>query len=121
MATKNPTKPPANKPHLAPKPKQDDGGTTVLERVPQKTKPPQMFQVVMLNDDYTPMEFVVEVLQRFFRMDLDKATQIMLSVHYSGKGVCGTFTAEIAETKVVQVNTYSRNNEHPLLCTMEKA
>ena len=80
-----------------------------------------MYKVVLKNDDYTPMEFVVEVLQRFFGMDLEKATQVMLSVHYSGKGVCGTFTAEIAETKVVQVNTYSRNNEHPLLCTMEKA
>ena len=93
----------------------------VVEKKAARTAPPPMYQVILLNDDYTPMEFVVEVLQRFFRMDLDKATQIMLSVHYSGKGVCGTFTAEIAETKVVQVNTYSRNNEHPLLCTMEKA
>ena len=84
-------------------------------------QPPPMYKVVLNNDDYTPMEFVVEVLQKFFGMDLDKATQVMLSVHYSGKGVCGMFTAEIAETKVVQVNTYARNNEHPLLCTMEKA
>ena len=84
-------------------------------------QPPPMYKVVLNNDDYTPMDFVVEVLQRFFAMDLDKATQVMLSVHYSGKGICGVFTAEIAETKVVQVNTYARKNEHPLLCTMEKA
>ncbi|MGL6517608.1 ATP-dependent Clp protease adapter ClpS [Aeromonas caviae] len=93
----------------------------IAEAEKTKLQPPPMYKVVLNNDDYTPMEFVVEVLQRFFGMDLEKATQVMLSVHYSGKGVCGTFTAEIAETKVVQVNTYSRNNEHPLLCTMEKA
>ena len=93
----------------------------IAEAEKTKLHPPPMYKVVLNNDDYTPMEFVVEVLQRFFGMDLEKATQVMLSVHYSGKGVCGTFTAEIAETKVVQVNTYSRNNEHPLLCTMEKA
>lgn len=93
----------------------------IAEAEKTKLQPPSMYKVVLNNDDYTPMEFVVEVLQRFFGMDLEKATQVMLSVHYSGKGVCGTFTAEIAETKVVQVNTYSRNNEHPLLCTMEKA
>lgn len=93
----------------------------IAEAEKTKLQPPPMYKVVLNNDDYTPMEFVVEVLQRFFGMDLDRATQIMLSVHYSGKGVCGTFTAEIAETKVVQVNTYARDNEHPLLCTMEKA
>ncbi|ALP42053.1 ATP-dependent Clp protease adapter ClpS [Aeromonas schubertii] len=97
----------------------------VNEEVAQDSKvdvqPPPMYKVVLNNDDYTPMDFVVEVLQRFFGMDLDKATQVMLSVHYSGKGICGVFTAEIAETKVVQVNTYARKNEHPLLCTMEKA
>ncbi|ENY70596.1 ATP-dependent Clp protease adaptor protein ClpS [Aeromonas diversa CDC 2478-85] len=97
----------------------------VNEEVAQDSRvdvqPPPMYKVVLNNDDYTPMDFVVEVLQRFFSMDLDKATQVMLSVHYSGKGICGVFTAEIAETKVVQVNTYARKNEHPLLCTMEKA
>ena len=67
------------------------------------------------------MDFVVEVLQRFFRMDADKATQVMVAVHYQGKGICGTFTAEIAETKVALVNHYARENEHPLLCTMEQA
>lgn len=80
-----------------------------------------MYKVVLNNDDYTPMEFVVEVLDKFFSMDLEKATQLMLTVHYEGKAVCGTFTAEVAETKVAQVNTYSRDNEHPLLCTMEQA
>ncbi|MCD8548283.1 MAG: ATP-dependent Clp protease adapter ClpS [Aeromonadaceae bacterium] len=84
-------------------------------------QPPAMYQVVLNNDDYTPMDFVIEVLQKFFRMELDKATQIMLTVHYHGKGICGVFTAEIAETKVAQVNQYARDNEHPLLCTMEKA
>ena len=78
------------------------------------------FQVILNNDDYTPMDFVIEVLQRFFNADMDKATQIMLSVHHHGKGICGIFTAEIAETKVVQVNSYARDNEHPLLCSMEK-
>ncbi|MCL4127570.1 UNVERIFIED_CONTAM: hypothetical protein GTU68_067434 [Idotea baltica] len=80
-----------------------------------------MYKVVLNNDDYTPMEFVVEVLDKFFSMDLEKATQLMLTVHYEGKAVCGVFTAEVAETKVAQVNAYSRDNEHPLLCTMEQA
>ncbi|WP_341501097.1 ATP-dependent Clp protease adapter ClpS [Gallaecimonas sp. GXIMD4217] len=84
-------------------------------------KRPPMYKVVLNNDDYTPMDFVVEVLQRFFNMDTEKATQIMLAVHYQGKGVCGIFTAEIAETKVAQVNRYAREHEHPLLCTMEEA
>ncbi|MFM2482667.1 ATP-dependent Clp protease adapter ClpS [Celerinatantimonas sp. YJH-8] len=83
--------------------------------------PPSMYRVILNNDDYTPMEFVVEVLQLFFNMDLEKATQVMLTVHYNGKGVCGVFTAEVAETKMVQVNQYAKENEQPLLCTMEKA
>ena len=119
MATRKKNPSPPIHPQIPSEP--DQGEQLVLERQTQKIEPPKRYQVVMLNDDYTPMEFVVEVLQKFFGMDLDKATQVMLSVHYSGKGVCGTFTAEIAETKVVQVNTYARNNEHPLLCTMEKA
>ncbi len=84
-------------------------------------QPPPMYKVILNNDDYTPMDFVVEVLQKFFRMDADKATQVMLAVHYQGKGICGTFTAEIAETKVALVNHYAREHEHPLLCTMEQA
>lgn len=84
-------------------------------------QPPPMYKVILNNDDYTPMDFVVEVLQKFFAMDLEQATQVMLSVHYQGKGICGIFTAEIAETKVAQVNQYARQYEHPLLCSMEKA
>ena len=80
-----------------------------------------MYKVLLLNDDYTPMEFVVQVLETFFRMDREKATQIMLHVHTRGVGVCGVYTRDIAETKVQQVNDYSRSNQHPLLCTMEEA
>ena len=76
---------------------------------------------MLLNDDYTPMEFVIQVLETFFQMDQEKATQIMLHVHTRGVGVCGVYTKDIAETKVQQVNDYSRNNQHPLLCTMEQA
>ncbi|MFD1007765.1 MULTISPECIES: ATP-dependent Clp protease adapter ClpS [Oceanisphaera] len=83
-------------------------------------QPPPMYKVIINNDDYTPMDFVVEVLQKFFSMDEDKATQVMMSVHYQGKGVCGLFTAEIAETKVAQVNNHARLHEHPLLCSMEQ-
>ncbi|MBA6251709.1 ATP-dependent Clp protease adapter ClpS [Colwellia sp. MB3u-55] len=90
------------------------------ELVEQFEKPP-MYTVVLLNDDYTPMDFVVDVLCRFFNMNSDKATDVMLEIHYKGKGRCGTFTAEIAETKVEQVNQYALENEHPLQCTMEKA
>lgn len=85
------------------------------------TKRPPLYKVVLLNDDYTPMEFVVEVLEKFFRMDRGKATQVMLHVHTRGKGVCGLFTYDIAETKVALVNQYSRDHQHPLLCTMEEA
>ncbi len=92
----------------------------LLDDVKTKIQPPSLYKVILNNDDYTPMDFVIEVLQRFFNADIDKATQIMLSVHHQGKGICGIYTAEIAETKVVQVNTYARDNEHPLLCTMEK-
>ena len=82
---------------------------------------PPLYSVMMLNDDYTPMDFVVEVLMRFFPLDLEKATQIMLHVHTRGRGVCGVFTRDVAESKVAQVNEYARLNQHPLLCTMEKA
>jgi len=93
----------------------------LLEREKTKVKPPSMYNVVLNNDDYTPMDFVIEVLERFFSMDIDKATQVMLQVHYEGKAICGTFTAEVAETTVAQVTMYSKENEHPLLCTMEQA
>ncbi|MER2492570.1 ATP-dependent Clp protease adapter ClpS [Catenovulum sediminis] len=91
------------------------------EAVRQALKPPPLYKVILNNDDYTPMDFVVEVLTKFFKMDTEKATQIMLTIHYEGKGVCGTFTFEIAETKVAQVNQYARENQHPLMCTMEQA
>lgn len=93
----------------------------VLDEEETQAKPPSMYKVILNNDDYTPMDFVIEVLQKFFSMDLEKATQLMLTVHYEGKAVCGTFTAEVAETKVAQVMMYAREHEHPLLCTMEKA
>jgi ATP-dependent Clp protease adaptor protein ClpS len=95
-----------------------DGGLAIEEAKPKIKKPP-MYKVILLNDDYTPMEFVVHILESFFGMNREKATHIMLNVHTKGKGVCGVYTREIAETKVTQVNDYSRQNEHPLLCTME--
>ncbi len=84
-----------------------------------KLKPPPLYRVVLLNDDYTPMEFVVGVLRKFFGMDVETATRVMLKVHTEGKGVCGVFPREIAETKAVQVNDYAREAEHPLLCDIE--
>jgi ATP-dependent Clp protease adaptor protein ClpS len=95
-------------------------GLSVQEIKPELKKPP-MFKVLLLNDDYTPMEFVVLVLETFFRMGREKATQIMLHVHTRGVGVCGVYTRDIAETKVSQVNDFSRSNQHPLMCTMEEA
>ncbi|HBH36476.1 MAG TPA: ATP-dependent Clp protease adapter ClpS [Gammaproteobacteria bacterium] len=97
-----------------------DQGLATLAKKPKLQKPP-MFKVVLINDDYTPMDFVVEILQRFFRLDSDRATQIMLHVHTRGKGICGVFTRDVAETKVMQVNSYSRESHHPLMCTMEEA
>ena len=97
-----------------------DDGLAVQESRPKLKKPP-MYQVVLLNDDFTPMEFVVHVLENFFSKDRSQATRIMLHVHTKGKGMCGTFVREIAETKVAQVNEYARNNNHPLLCAMETA
>jgi ATP-dependent Clp protease adaptor protein ClpS len=94
-------------------------GLAVEASKPEVARPP-LFQVVLLNDDFTPMEFVVEVLRGFFNMDQEQAVQVMLHVHTRGKGVCGVFTREVAETKVTQVNEYSRTHQHPLLCTMEK-
>ena len=96
-----------------------DESVAVQEAKPRLKRPP-LYKVVLNNDDYTPMEFVVQILESIFRMNAEAATRIMLDVHKSGKGVCGTFSREIAETKVAQVNNYSRENQHPLLCTMEK-
>jgi len=98
----------------------DDRGLAVEEAKPKLKKPP-LYRVVLLNDDYTPMEFVVEVLELFFGMDRTKATRIMLEVHTQGKGVCGIFAYEIAETKVAQVSSYAEQHQHPLLCTLEEA
>jgi len=92
-----------------------------LEEARPEIKLPPMYRVILLNDDYTPMDFVIEILKTIFGMSHDRATQVMLHVHTRGKGVCGVFTFEIAETKVAQVNDYSLQNEHPLKCTMEKA
>jgi ATP-dependent Clp protease adaptor protein ClpS len=92
-----------------------------VEAVRPELQRPPLYQVVLLNDDYTPMDFVVVVLETFFNMPRDMATQVMLHVHTRGKGVCGVFTREVAETKVTQVNEFARAHQHPLLCTLEKA
>lgn len=94
---------------------------TVLEKQDEKLKPPPMYEVALLNDDYTPMEFVVGVLQRFFGMDLEKATQVMLKVHHEGRGVCGVYPRDVAASKVEQVSAFSRQHQHPLQCVMEEA
>ncbi|MES9826638.1 MAG: ATP-dependent Clp protease adapter ClpS [Candidatus Thiodiazotropha sp.] len=96
-----------------------EDGLALKEAVPKLKKPP-LYKVIILNDDYTPMEFVVLVLETFFNMDREKATRVMLHVHTRGVGVCGVFTKDVAETKVSQVNDYSRSNQHPLMCTMEE-
>ncbi len=95
-----------------------DDGVALKEGRPALKQPPR-YRVLLLNDDYTPMEFVVLVLERFFAMDREKATQVMLNVHYHGKGECGVYSRDIAETKVVQVNEHARDNGHPLMCVME--
>ena len=97
-----------------------DDDLAVEEAKPRVKRPP-LYKVILLNDDYTPMDFVVHILEVFFSVDRESATRIMLEIHTHGKGVCGVFTHEIAETKVSLVNDYSRENQHPLLCTMEKA
>ena len=102
----------------------DGGGKSVVgvaTRTRARPKKPSQFKVLMLNDDYTPMEFVVMVLKRFFGMDMEQATRVMLHVHQKGVGVCGIYTYEIAETKVNQVMDFARQNQHPLQCTLEKA
>ena len=94
--------------------------TSVIAKVKPKTKRPNLYRVLILNDDYTPMEFVVHVLEKFFQKDVEAATKIMLHVHHHGIGECGVFTYEIAETKVTQVMDYARKSQHPLQCVMEK-
>lgn len=95
-------------------------GTTVLTRTKTRTQRPSLYRVLLLNDDYTPMEFVIIVLERFFNKNREDATRIMLHVHQNGVGECGTFTYEIAETKVTQVMDFARKHQHPLQCVMEK-
>jgi len=115
--------------HTAPRAAEDDEGKDaggqnqvgVATKTRAKPKKPSQYKVLMLNDDYTPMEFVVLVLKRFFSMDLEQATRVMLHVHQRGVGVCGIFTYEVAETKVNQVMDFARQNQHPLQCTLEKA
>lgn len=96
-----------------------NGGATAVETAKPKLKKPRMYRVIINNDDFTPMEFVVHVLENFFTMDRAKATRIMMDVHNSGKGVCGVFTKDTAETKTLQVNDYSKKHNHPLMCSME--
>ena len=99
----------------------DEAERGVVTRTRPRTKKPSNYKVLMLNDDYTPMEFVVLVLQRFFSMSIEDATRVMLQVHQQGLAVCGVFTYEVAETKVTQVVDFARENQHPLQCTLEKA
>ena len=116
MATNSPPKPP-DLPVI--RPEKEGGGTVLLERRTQKLGPPNMFQVVLLNDDYTPMEFVVMVIQEFFGKDVATATQIMLKIHLDGRGVCGVYSKDIAATKVDQVLEAAYRAGHPLKCISE--
>lgn len=114
MATSPPSQPPA--PQIQ---RPADGDSVVLERRTQRTQPPQMYQVVLLNDDYTPMEFVVIVIQEFFSKDRETATQIMLKIHLDGKGICGVYSRDVAATKVDQVLEAAHKAGHPLQCVSE--
>ncbi|NBV75538.1 MAG: ATP-dependent Clp protease adapter ClpS [Methylococcaceae bacterium] len=102
-------------------PFKDSDGNVALQDAKPELKRPSMYRVLLLNDDFTPMDFVVEILTSFFNMNLERATQVMLQVHTQGIGVCGTYTKDVAETKVHIVNDYSREHHHPLMCTMEEA
>jgi ATP-dependent Clp protease adaptor protein ClpS len=120
-----PNEPPGGPPQQPPSRRDDGNGdngsrTGALTLTRTRTKKPSMYKVLMLNDDYTPMEFVVDVLQHIFQKNREEATQIMLHVHQKGVGVCGVYTYEIAETKVTQTVDYARKNQHPLQCTLEK-
>jgi len=99
----------------------DHDSSLVVQESRPEVEEPKRYMVILVNDDFTPMEFVVEILRLFFNLDEESATRVMLNVHTKGKGVCGTFSKDIAETKVVMVNEFARENEHPLLCTMEQA
>ena len=121
-----PNEPPGGPPQQPPSRRDDgngdgEGRTGALTLTRTRTKKPSMYKVLMLNDDYTPMEFVVLILQRYFSMDIEDATRVMLQVHQQGVAVCGVFTYEVAETKVAQVIDFARENQHPLQCTLEKA
>ena len=117
-----PDEEPPSPPKIPAQPRRDGGqGAVVAERKAAKTKPPQLYQVVMLNDDYTPMEFVVMVLQQYFQRDPDTATLIMLKIHHEGRGVCGVYTKDVAATKVELVLGAARRDGHPLQCIMEAA
>jgi len=100
---------------------QYDGIDLAVEEAQPKVKPPPLYRVVLLNDDFTPMEFVVDILESIFAMERTRATQVMLEVHTKGKGICGVFSHEIAETKVAQVMSIANQHQHPLLCTMEQS
>ncbi len=102
-------------------PHKDADGEIALQEAKPELKRPSMYRVLLLNDDFTPMDFVVEILTSFFNMNEERATQVMLQVHTQGIGVCGTYTKDVAETKVHIVNDYSREHHHPLMCTMEEA
>ncbi|MGY0504237.1 ATP-dependent Clp protease adapter ClpS [Luteimonas sp. e5] len=102
-------------------PAHEEGHGVAVEVARPRLARPPLYTVLLLNDDYTPMDFVVEVLMQFFAMGEEQATQVMLHIHTRGRGVCGVFTREVAESKVAQVNEFSRMHQHPLLCTMEKA
>ena len=119
MPDEAPPSPP--KPPVQPSREGGGQGTVVAERKAARTKPPSLYQVVLLNDDYTPMEFVVMMLQQYFQRDLDSATRIMLKIHHEGRGVCGVFPRDIAATKVELVLAAARRDGHPLQCIMEAA
>lgn len=99
---------------------EDEGTGLAVEESKPALKPPSMYRVIMFNDDYTPMDFVVEVLESYFNMNREQATKVMLTVHTQGKANCGAFTRDVAETKAMQVNQYARESQHPLLCEIEK-
>jgi ATP-dependent Clp protease adaptor protein ClpS len=124
MPAEPPSVPPnaPNAPDPGRAPAREDGqGTVLAERQEQRVEPPKLFQVVMLNDDYTPMEFVVLMLQEYFLRDIETATQIMLKIHHEGRGVCGVYSKDIAATKVEQVQAAAKRAGHPLQCIMEAA
>jgi ATP-dependent Clp protease adaptor protein ClpS len=116
MPSDTPPKPPATPGAV---PREDDAGAVLAERQEQRVEPPRLYQVVMLNDDYTPMEFVVLMLQEHFLHDLETATQIMLKIHHEGRGICGVYSKDVASTKVELVQAAAKRAGHPLQCTLE--